>query len=73
MKLSLNLIRSLDPTTSLKEILGLEELAKQHHEDKISQIQDIGHCMGQMIQFSQQTNAMKKKNEGRETVRIKQI
>ena len=38
MKLNLNIIKSLDPTTSLKEILELEELAKQHHKGKISWI-----------------------------------
>lgn len=65
MKLSLKLIRSLDPTTSLKEILGLEELAKQHHEEKVSQTQDIGHCGANDPVFpTNQCHEKKKKMKG---------
>lgn len=36
LKLNLNVIKSSDPTISLKGILGVEELAKQYHEGKTS-------------------------------------
>ena len=43
-----HLAAAAGPTTSLKEILELEELAKQHHKGKL----------GQMIHVFQETNCM---------------
>lgn len=53
-KLTLNLIKLLDLTSSLQNILERGEQIKHHHKEKIGQI----HSLGQMIWFLQQDNSM---------------